>query len=502
MNQLERTIEKCFGSKVKDKLSRTRSSVAGKIAIYSLAGILGAGCGGNETIALESDTSKIHGIEVYLGETKPDLYQDSEQVKEVGRIETRVYSDIARGKEVHPSDSKQEIYQDGEQINDVAETKVYPNDSKDVSKVLEDVWDISENKNDSQNGICTDNDPSTSAQIAWLKSQSAKTGLVDSYQGDEKDNAYTYDQALAAIAFTEAGEVCEARAIFKALASLQQTNGSWKTSYGAENGSACEPYVYTNPVSWVVMSLNYYEAKTDDEQFSLMANKAMGWLDTMTITEGETKGTLIYGEDEIKVSTTPNCAAYSAYFYRGQKEKAEQIKKFLIQEMWAPSPISDGPYHDAPIFWRGLNDFAWCTDPQSWGVLALGSDYAKSLGWLDTNGYGFGSPKNSQQNVEGFSFCTEDINPPNEINPNFCGGYFVWLEGTEGVAAAYYSIGDKEKGDYYHSQTAKIISTNGGVPYSISNDPLKWPCNWPYESVTSTAWYYFNEAKINPFQPF
>lgn len=363
--------------------------------------------------------------------------------------------------------------------------------------------DVSENKNDSQNEVCIDNNPSTSPQINWLKSQIGNTGLVDSFKDDGTDNAYLYDQAVAAIAFTEAGETCKAQGIFKTLASLQNTDGSWKTCYSAESGSACESYVHTGPIAWVVMALNYYEVKTGDKQFGSMADKAINWMDTIIVDSGEAQGALKYGEGFSQVSAEHNHDAYSAYFYRGQKDKAEEIKKFLIQELWAPSLESDGPYHNVSVFWRGFNDFAWCTDPQSWGVLALGADYVKSLEWLDSNGYGYGSTKNTKQEVDGFSFCTEDINPPNGVNPNFCGKSFVWLEGTEGVAAAYYSIGGKEKGDYYHSQTTKVVSTGGGVPYTVSDasDPIKWPCNWPHESASSTAWYYFNEMKINPFKP-
>lgn len=362
---------------------------------------------------------------------------------------------------------------------------------------------------DGGSGICDDKNPSNSPQIAWLKNQIGKTGLVDSDRDDGTDDAYLYDQALAAIAFTQAGEICEAQGIFEAIAFSQNPNGGWYTCYSAEKGSACELYVHTGPIAWVVMAVNFYETKTGDAQFVNMANSAIAWMNTMrNIDPGKDYfGSLKYGEgdSQTKISTEHNHDANSAYYYRAEKEKAEAIKTFLINEMWAPSPESNGPDYDVNIFWRGYNDFAWCTDPQSWGVLSLGPDYAKSLEWLDSKGDGNGSTKITRQGVTGFSFCTEDVNPPNGENPNFCGKLFVWLEGTEGVAAAYYSAGNKEKGKYYHDQTAKVLSPGGGIPYSIADadDPIIiWPCNWPYESVASTAWYYFNEAKINPFRPY
>jgi hypothetical protein len=249
------------------------------------------------------------------------------------------------------------------------------------------------------------------------------------------------------------------------------------------------------------MAVNFYAAKTSDEQFSSMADKALTWMDTMLVNSGEAQGALKYGEGVPQISTEHNHDAYSAYLYRGKPDKAVQIKSFLVNEMWVPSPASDGPYHNVSVFWRGFNDFAWCSDPQTWGVLAMGSDYTKSLEWIDSNGYGYGSTKNTAGGITGVSFCTEDVNPPNGINPNFCGKYFVWLEGTEGLAAAYYAVGNIPKGDYYHGETAKKVSAGGGVPYSISDGDKKWPCNYPYESAAATGWYYFNEAKINPFNP-
>ncbi len=45
MANLEQTVENSFLNKVRNSLSRIRHSVAGKIAVYSLAGVLSAGLG-------------------------------------------------------------------------------------------------------------------------------------------------------------------------------------------------------------------------------------------------------------------------------------------------------------------------------------------------------------------------------------------------------------------------------------------------------------------------
>jgi hypothetical protein len=57
-------------------------------------------------------------------------------------------------------------------------------------------------------------------QFAWLLTQqtNTNTGLVRSYEATPADDrAWTYDQALAVIAFTEAGRLTNATAILERM---------------------------------------------------------------------------------------------------------------------------------------------------------------------------------------------------------------------------------------------------------------------------------------------
>jgi hypothetical protein len=359
------------------------------------------------------------------------------------------------------------------------------------------------------------------SQIDWLKAQQDlhNTGLVDSYERDGTDRAYTYDQALAVIALTEAGERGRARKLLNAMRDLQDSSGRWYQGYDASTGdlagSDCNRYP-TGDIAWMVMAVNFYERRSGDRGYAAVATKALGWLDTLRNTDS---GSEKYGSLRLcdgiacqypnAVSTENNFDAYSAYFWRGElsgsaeyTEKAGLIRDYLIREMWAPSPSSNGPYHDVNIFWQGFGDFAYCTDCQSWGVLALGpagpngEEFARSLEWLYDNPYG--STRNQQdysaavQAVDGFKSCTGE---PND---------YVWVEGLEGAAAAFYSTADDNRGSHFHNQTAKVVSPNGGVVYSFSDarpQSERWVENWRYNSVATTAWYYFNEVGLNPFVP-
>lgn len=384
-----------------------------------------------------------------------------------------------------------------------------------------DVDTDTDSDTDTGTNPCDDGNPSTSPQIAWLKSQIGMTGLVDSYKDDGTDNAYLYDQALSIIAFTDAGEYCEAQQVTDELAGLQNADGSWFTCYSAQNGSDCESNEHTGPIAWIQMGINFYQNATGDDIYSDVASQLISWLDGMrdTTSGSETYGALRYGAGypSTNMSTEHNLDADSAYFYNGylndssaNMDKADLIEDWLLAEMWGFSADSDGPY-DLGVLWRGNEDYAWCTDPQSWGVLDLGATgpngepLADALEWLTSDGYGYGSTQNTQtflsQEVEGFSYCTEDVNPPNGINANFCGTLFVWTEGTLGVAAALREAGDIESADYYFNQITPLVSKEGGIPYSFSEASESFPCNWPYESASAAAWYYFYEAGVNPFQP-
>lgn len=356
-----------------------------------------------------------------------------------------------------------------------------------------------------------------SEQIEWLKAQQDlnATRLVDSYEGDGTDRAYTYDQALAIIAFSEAGEPARARMIIDKMEDLQDSSGRWYEGYDAANPlivpGGCQLYK-TGEIAWMVIAINFYEAKTEDPNHASVAQKALGWLDTMMNTEpsDEEYGSIRYcsgpdcGIPDV-ISTEHNHDAYSAYYWRGildsnnaYIEKANLILSYLSRETWGPSAESNCEY-DSKVFWRGFNDCAWCTDCQSWGVLSLGpigpedEQFYEALDWLWYSPWG--NTRNQQDyndviiDVDGFKSCTGDVD-------------YIWLECTEGAAAAYYSICDNSKGDYFHSQTQRVISPNGGVPHTFTDtDPetIRWPENWRLNSVASTSWYYFNERRINPF---
>lgn len=371
---------------------------------------------------------------------------------------------------------------------------------------------------------CSDGNCPGQAQINWLASrQDPNADLVNSFE-DGKDFAWTFDQAVAVIAFTHAGETQRAKRVLDKMKELQPSdcNASWNEWYRLADPCDMDwdwgslKYV-TGPIAWMVIAINYYESNTHDANYADMARKALCWLDTMVVTNpdgalrfcgGPRCGQYDAGEPNW-ISTEHNLDAYSAYYWRGMLDandsylyRASLILDYLRREMWAPSPDSDEPNElsNAVVFWEGFGNFAFSTDPQTWGVLSLGprgpdgEEFYKSLDWL------WYSPSGNTRTVQDYNNTIKDVNGfksgTGETNN------YIWVDGTEHAAAAFYSIGDNVKGDFFHNQMRRIVDTTGGLVHSFcQTDPnnIRWPENHRYNYVASAAWYYFNEVRINPF---
>lgn len=355
-------------------------------------------------------------------------------------------------------------------------------------------------------------------QIDWLIEQQDlyTTGLVDSYEDGDNDEAWIYDEALAIIAFTKAGELDRARMILDRMEGLQLGNGAWYEAYHAENASAVVSALHhiTGPIAWMVMAIDFYEHQTADSSYAPTARNALDWMDTMRNTNpaDERYGSLRFSISSPDViSTEHNLDAYSAYYWRGMLDsnnsyidKANLVLDYLRTEMWAPSPQSNGPYHDVNVFWEGWGNFAFSTDPQSWGVLSLGpvgpdsEEFAASLDWI------WWAPYGNTRTIQDYNSGVLDVEGVKSGTGEPT--KYIWVEATDGVASAYYNVGDNVRGEHFHRQMARTVAANGGLVHSfceVDPDDIRWPENFRHNHVASVAWHYFNREtpRINPFRP-
>ena len=123
------------------------------------------------------------------------------------------------------------------------------------------------------------------AQIQNLLSRfSPNESLVLSYQGLHR--AFLYDQALAVIAFSQAGERQAAQKILDALGRLQSNDGSWAFQY-LEDGERMEPAEKkTSPsgaIAWVAMAIEAYAQKFDSPNYQPMLLKTLAYLDSQRV---------------------------------------------------------------------------------------------------------------------------------------------------------------------------------------------------------------------------
>ncbi|NQT25601.1 hypothetical protein HQ585_09620 [candidate division KSB1 bacterium] len=343
-----------------------------------------------------------------------------------------------------------------------------------------------------------------STPLGWLQSQQRPLGLVDSYS-DSDNIAYTYDQALSIVAFTAAKDFERARKVLTQMKKLQNIDGSFAASYDSNTGNVLWNSSYSGNNCWMMIAGNYYTICSGDSSFLDIIEKCAGFVTTLI----EFDGSLRMETGSTAFSTEHMLDAYSAYNnlftitgrHRYQ-EYAQKIRGYLLTEMWATSPESDGPSHEFSTFWAGKNDFGGLVlDAQSWAILSLGdcgsnrTDFMSTLDWI-LNG-----PCRvtvdfcvDVAEIDGFDWDEFKKDKKDNVSQN------VWFEGTEGVVAALFWVGRQQEAKYFHDQTKRVMAHSGGIPYSTPHhDIFNRSSNKP--AVASTAWFYFNEVKINPFWP-
>lgn len=318
----------------------------------------------------------------------------------------------------------------------------------------------------------------------WLKSQMVSTGLVDSYR-DSQDICYTYDQAVAAIAFLARGDTTNAVKVLDALKSMQYADGSWNTAYYCKTKGVQESQKHVGPVLWIAMAVAQYEKQTGDTAtYRAMAENAINWSLQFQQADGGINGGLDYNGTLLTwCSTEHNEDAYAALTYFGYSAAAAQVKGFLDNVVW------DGTNNR---WYGGRNDTRDPMDVNSWGVSALGAsgthDYQLSLDYVMTH------HRNTQTGrfgrttitVDGFDFDSDKDD--------------VWLEGTAQMVVAFQVVGRTADATYFTSEIIKAQSTDGGVPYSLKGtDNGYWRMSTAH-SVAATGWLVMAIEGVNPFQ--
>ncbi|WP_139488513.1 hypothetical protein [Brevibacillus dissolubilis] len=377
---------------------------------------------------------------------------------------------------------------------------------------------------------------------AWLKAQQdlttghALSGLVDSFDDwwnatDRKQIVYTYDQAVAAIAFMVKGDRARAEQVLNKMVAIQDPDGSWINSYWW-NGYGEEIRKHVGPVAWMAMAFMTHEKLYGGTTYRAPAKKAMDWMVQFKKPNGAISGGKTTWDangawtDEVWSSTEHNQDVYNILKYYANvfpdrtttyNDAANGVKSFLDNVVW----------DDSKKRWRGgwknntnLIDPAVPLDVNPWGVLALGltgtRSYKDSLAYVDNaNGSGtVDSPKyvhsltydGSGQLLTAYDFDWQyDCANAYDQNGNPIGQKCadVWFEGSAFMSLAHYMNGNTAKADSIITEIMKKQGTSGslygGVPYSLKGSNNSYWRMAMENCVSSTGWLIIAAHRFNPF---
>ena len=320
---------------------------------------------------------------------------------------------------------------------------------------------------------------------SWLKAQMTSSGLVDSYK-DASDVCYTYDQAVATVAFLAKGDVTNARRVLDALAALQNDDGSWNHAYACTTGATLAAQRYVGAVAWVVLAIANYESATGDTvTYNVMGQRALNWVVLWQQADGGINGGMDANGVPIPwASTEHNEDSYGALGHFAYASWQSGVKSFLDNTTWNAG---------GQRWNQGRNDTLDPLDVNPLGVGALGAsgvrDYRASLDYCMAHHRStqIWRQRGKKITVDGFDFNSDHND--------------IWLEGTAQMAVAFRVAGRVTDSDYFLNQIVLVQQKDGGVPYSVKgtfNGDFTMSTN---SAVSSTGWLVIAIAHANPMQP-
>ncbi|OIO36440.1 MAG: hypothetical protein AUJ74_02395 [Candidatus Omnitrophica bacterium CG1_02_44_16] len=306
----------------------------------------------------------------------------------------------------------------------------------------------------------------------WLLAhQNNNTGLVASFEGDKDitDWGFTYDQALAVMVFTKAGNLGNARDILEFYRKApKDASGGFANAYYASSGEISEFVSHAGPNIWLGLAALQYSRQTGDMRYMGLARGIALWLETIKDTEGGLKG----GKAFSWYSTEHNLDAYAFYSMMNELTKEGVYRKRASEALaW----LNKNAYSKValPVIKRGKGDATIATDTYAWSITAIGPRTLKDSG-MDPDAImdfalaqcsvsvEYKKPDGSFVSVKGFDFAKHQ---------NLARGGVVSCEWTAQmilalkIMAGYHEgLGNEEKalyygrlGDEYTSELSKMI---------------------------------------------
>jgi hypothetical protein len=313
----------------------------------------------------------------------------------------------------------------------------------------------------------------------WLKRQlSNATGLYASFAGGNV--AYTYDQAVLAIAALVKGDAVRAKNLLNVLKGLQASDGSLCNAYYTTNKAVQEGTRNVGPNIWVAMAVMAYEKFTGDTTtFRSMAQSLCNWALNFQQSDGGINGGLDAAGNRLSYASTEHqLDAYAALRYFGYGTQATRVKSFLDNVVWSTDH-----------FIVGRNDNSnHVMDVNTWGVLALGLSGTHNYNAAQ---YYNMSYMRTTQSLNGVSYDAFDFND-----------YLhdIWFEGSSFMVLSLAMDSNTYWSQYFLNQILKNQDSTGGVQYSLLGTNNGYWTMTNKRAISSTGWLVFALANYNPFQ--
>lgn len=306
--------------------------------------------------------------------------------------------------------------------------------------------------------------------------------------------SWIYDNALAVIAFSMAGNQQRASQILSSLRSLQDADGSLEFVYDVYTGKLGTAK-RSGAIAWVGYAAVFYEKRFNDSSYRTFAKKIANYLLTL---QNQSTGSFKGGPDVRWYSTEHNIDCY--FFIRDLYELVKEPKYFDSARAVRASLIQNHWNENKKRFNQGVGDDAFALDANSWGGIfayAIG-DRSKALAALRTTNLFYVSgqtmPYSNDANTYNTSFISNELlsgYKPYVKDASYPDAPdIIWTEGTWGVI----SLGMRLSQDVGHLIQSMLniqsANANGAVVYSnksFAATPYEMHV-WP--AVAGTAWGY------------
>lgn len=207
----------------------------------------------------------------------------------------------------------------------------------------------------------------------WVKiHQNPRTGLISSFEGDWQlnDQAFTYDQALAVIAFSYFKDYELAQKILDFYLTKAKRKEAFYNGYYSSTGEVGEFVIHSGPNLWLGIAVLQYTSLSGNDKYLPIAKDIARWIIKLK-DEDKTKG--IRGGPLVEWYSTEHNLDGFAFFNMFYQLTKEPLYKRTCEEIvgWLKTHAYDRP--DIPVR-RGKGDSTIATDTYAWSIASLGVD--------------------------------------------------------------------------------------------------------------------------------